>query len=178
MGAAQEGLLDKLRAANTPANFAPKRIKTAPCQQVVRLGADIDLAKLPFVRAWSGDRQTVINGAQSTPAMRPREYGVQQDTIIDSKHLSLHFEPTSELAQAVPAWKDRAERMPLALTFSGDAAAQIAALLPIPVGIDATLVVGALRNTPLEVPNAAATTWKYQPTRSQQSRDSSIRIAC
>jgi len=46
------------------AKFQPRVIRTAVCQQVVRLGRDVRLWDLPFPRCWSGETNPVITAAQ------------------------------------------------------------------------------------------------------------------
>jgi 4-hydroxy-3-polyprenylbenzoate decarboxylase len=41
--------------------WAPKTVKTAACQQVVRLGRDLDLWTLPVPRCWPDETHPVIN---------------------------------------------------------------------------------------------------------------------
>jgi len=51
-----EGWFERLRMGESGGRrFAPKLVKTAPCQQVVRLGSDIALAELPALPMhWGG----------------------------------------------------------------------------------------------------------------------------
>ena len=44
--------------------WTPKTIKTAACQQVVRLGRDVNLWDLPVPRSWPGEVHPVITAAQ------------------------------------------------------------------------------------------------------------------
>ena len=44
--------------------WAPKSVKTAACQQVVRLGRDVNLWDLPVPRSWPRESHPVITSGQ------------------------------------------------------------------------------------------------------------------
>ena len=53
-----EGILDKLKAVprlNELASVFPKTVRSGPCQDVVRTGADVNLRELPALTCWPQD---------------------------------------------------------------------------------------------------------------------------
>ena len=52
--------MDMLPLARTVMGMTPKTVKSAPCQEVVLTGADIDLAKLPIQTCWPGEPAPLI----------------------------------------------------------------------------------------------------------------------
>ena len=61
------GWLEALKLASSTAGlskFAPRTIKTAVCQQVVKLGRDVSLWDLPIPRHWPDEANPVITAAQ------------------------------------------------------------------------------------------------------------------
>ena len=47
-----EGWFERLKGGNRPAgaSHAPRMVRSAACQQIVRLGTDVDLRDLPFLQ--------------------------------------------------------------------------------------------------------------------------------
>ena len=51
---------DKLPMLKNVLNMAPKKVSSAPCQEVIWEGQDVDLAKLPIQHCWPGDIAPLI----------------------------------------------------------------------------------------------------------------------
>ncbi len=60
-----QGWLDRLRSSgeNPAERYRPKTVRSAPVQQIVRVGRDIDLAQLALVRSWPDETGPSISGA-------------------------------------------------------------------------------------------------------------------
>jgi 4-hydroxy-3-polyprenylbenzoate decarboxylase len=156
------GKLSQLRAA------PPRRVKTAPCQEIVLHGADVDLDALPGVKAWPEDGGVFLNlGLTHTkhPTTGARNLGMyrlqQQDSRTVSLHWQIHKDSTSHAAVA----ERRGERLPVAIAFGCPPAVTYAASAPLPADIDEYLFAGFVQrervdmidcvSVPLQVPAAA-----------------------
>lgn len=147
----REGLLDRLRTTNEPAGFAPRGVRSGPCQQVVWLGADIDLAKLPLPRSWPREERAMIHSGvihwrggergQSHLATCPM-------AVLDRNHLGLCLDRMSPLAEHI---RTSPAPAPIAVTLAADPALLLAALLPLPAVIDALTVAGAIGGEAYEI---------------------------
>ncbi len=51
---------DKLPMLKQVLNMAPKMVSSAPCQEIVWEGKDVDLARLPVQTCWPGDAAPLI----------------------------------------------------------------------------------------------------------------------
>ena len=51
---------DKLPIFKQVLNMSPKTVSSAPCQQVVKEGRDVDLSRLPIQHCWPGDVAPLI----------------------------------------------------------------------------------------------------------------------
>ena len=156
------GKLGQLRAA------PPRRVRDAPCHEVVLRGAEVDLDALPGVLAWPEDGGVFLNlGLTHTkhPSTGARNLGMyrlqQQDSRTVSLHWQIHKDSTSHAAVA----EHRGERMPVAIAFGCPPAVTYAASAPLPAEIDEYLFAGFLQHervdmvdcvsVPLQVPAAA-----------------------
>jgi 4-hydroxy-3-polyprenylbenzoate decarboxylase len=156
------GKVAQLRAA------PPRRVKGAPCQEVVLTGADVDLTILPGIQAWPEDGGVFLNlGLTHTkhPETGARNLGLyrlqQQDERTVSLHWQIHKDSTSHAAVA----ERRGERLPVAIAFGCPPAVTYAASAPLPADIDEYLFAGFIqrervdlvdcRSVPLQVPAAA-----------------------
>jgi len=156
------GKVAQLRAA------PPRRVKSAPCQEIVYRGPDVDLSMLPGVKAWPEDGGVFLNlGLTHTkhPDTGARNLGMyrlqQQDERTISLHWQIHKDSTSHAAIA----ERRGERLPVAIAFGCPPAVTYAASAPLPAEIDEYLFAGFLQrervdmvdclSVPLQVPAAA-----------------------
>ena len=156
------GKVGQLRAA------PPRKVKSAPCQEVVLRGGDVDLGMLPGIFAWPEDGGVFLNlGLTHTkhPETGARNLGMyrlqQQDAQTVSLHWQIHKDSTSHAAIA----ERRGERLPVAIAFGCPPAVTYAASAPLPAEIDEYLFAGFLQrervdmvdcvSVPLQVPAAA-----------------------
>jgi 4-hydroxy-3-polyprenylbenzoate decarboxylase len=156
------GKVSQLRAA------PPRRVKSAPCQEVIVRGDDVDLSILPGIKAWPSDGGVFLNlGLTHTkhPETGARNLGMyrlqQQDSRTVSLHWQIHKDSTSHAAIA----EQRGERLPVAIAFGCPPAVTYAASAPLPADIDEYLFAGFVQrervdlvdcvSVPLQVPAAA-----------------------
>ncbi|HVE63494.1 MAG TPA: menaquinone biosynthesis decarboxylase [Mycobacteriales bacterium] len=134
----------------------PKKVTTAPCQEVVRTGADVDLFELPALHAWPDDGGAFMNlGLTHTkhPETGVRNLGMyrlqRHDRNTVGMHWQIHKDSTAHHAVA----ERRGERLPVAIAFGCDPVVTYSASAPLP-GIDEYLFAGFLRGKRVELVNA------------------------
>jgi 4-hydroxy-3-polyprenylbenzoate decarboxylase len=147
---------DRLKLGRDAANdrWQPRPVKIGACQQVVRLGSDVDLAALPAMRHWPGEPGRFLHGAllfSIDPNDGERHVDRCDLQVLDRNRLAALLTPRQPVARLLAAYRDRAERMPLAVVLGGDPAYRLmagsalaAALSPLPLG-------GLLRGQPIEL---------------------------
>jgi 4-hydroxy-3-polyprenylbenzoate decarboxylase len=150
----KEGLFSKWLGSaekNLAAGFAPRMVNSAACQQIVRLGGDVDLTRLPFVQdrletcptiAWA----PIIAASEAGRTVSGR-YNVQ---LLDHRRLAIGFADCDEPARVWREFQKRNEKMPLAIVLGGDPAFMLASAAVLPSEIDACSLAGAMRDKPLE----------------------------
>jgi len=144
----REGLGKLMQLKSVP----PKRVKSAPCQDVVH--RDVDLGLLPGLRTWPDDGGIFHNfGLTHTrhPETGKRNLGLYRlhqhsaDTL--GMHWQIHKDSTAHHAVA----ERRGERLPVAIAIGCDPVVSYAATAPLPADIDEYLFAGFLRGDRVEM---------------------------
>src|SRR5664279_1625828 len=162
------GLRDALGKVGQLRAVPPRKVKNAPCQEVVLRDDEVDLGLLPGIKAWPEDGGVFLNlGLTHTkhPETGARNLGMyrlqQQDSRTVSLHWQIHKDSTSHAAVA----ERRGERLPVAIAFGCPPAVTYSASAPLPGDIDEYLLAGFLQHervdmvdcvsVPLQVPAMA-----------------------
>lgn len=152
-----EGWLDRLKGSPQSAllrKLPPRTVRTGACQQVIRLGTDVDLNRLPLLRAWSeeGDRSLTAGQLYTRdPDTGRRFVGHTVFQQHDAQHLAAFWGPHDELLRLLSTAGQRGETLPIAIVLGGDPASLLAAAAPLPRSADAAELAGLLRDKPLDV---------------------------
>jgi 4-hydroxy-3-polyprenylbenzoate decarboxylase len=167
--ASPEGWFERLKSGAQPAAISsalPREVKSAACQQIVRLGSDIDLDELPLLGCGAGvspaccsrDGRTTIPPAITSAVVFSAEpdshrpvsgrFDLQQ---IDATRLAVCWAAHDDHARLLGDYRARNQKMPLAVVIGGDPAFLLAAAAPLPPGGDVCAVAGLLRQKPLDV---------------------------
>jgi 4-hydroxy-3-polyprenylbenzoate decarboxylase len=152
-----ESWLEKLRAvpARTAlGKFAPKRAKTGACQQVVKLASDVDLGELPAIQSLPDEPGRRITSAQvfTADAESGRAVVGHYDlAVLDRRRLAACWLPHDSPARLLEGYRQRGQRMPVAVVLGGNPAGLLAAMAPLPPQAEVTAVAGFLRGSPQEL---------------------------
>ena len=157
----------------------PKRVKDAPCQEVVQIldtgssildkanhppdpasgikdqgSAAISLRDLPILKCWPNDGGrfvTLPNVHTRDPESGARNVGVYRMQIFDDRTTAMHWQVHKVGARHGKRYYERGERMPVAVTIGGDPVYTFAATAPLPDGLDEILFAGFLRRKSVEL---------------------------
>jgi 4-hydroxy-3-polyprenylbenzoate decarboxylase len=132
----------------------PKRVRTAPCQEVVLRGDAVDLDLLPGIQAWPGDGGVFLNlGLTHTkhPQTGQRNLGMYRLQQHDRRTVGLHWQIHKDSNAHHAVAERRGERLPIAIAFGCDPAVTYAASAPLPAEIDEYLFAGFLRGERVEL---------------------------
>ena len=130
-------------------SMAPKTLGSAPCQEVVWEGKDVDLARLPVQTCWPGDAGPLITWGLTVtrgPAKRRRNLGIYRQQVIGPNRVIMRW-----LAHRGGAldFQDHArvstEPFPVAVAIGADPATTLAAVTPIPDTLGEYQFAGLLR---------------------------------
>ena len=131
--------------------FLPHRVMHAPCQQVVEY--EPDLATIPVLKCWPGDGGAFITlpiVITRDPETGNQNVGMYRMQIFDRNTTGMHWHLHKDGAHIFQKYKERGERMPVAVALGDDPAVTYAATAPLPEGISELFFAGYLRGKPVE----------------------------
>ncbi len=137
-------------------NMAPKEVGSAPCQDVVWEGRDVDLAKLPIQTCWPGDAGPLITwGLVVTkgPHKKRQNLGIYRQQVIGPNKVIMRW-----LAHRGGALDFREHQLanpgqpfPVAVALGADPATILGAVTPVPDSLSEYQFAGLLRGSKTEV---------------------------
>ncbi|MHB9123850.1 MAG: menaquinone biosynthesis decarboxylase [Thermoanaerobaculia bacterium] len=152
------GLIDKVKmlpALSEIASAFPKIVSSAPCQEVVIRGADVDLAKLPVLTCWPQDGGPFITmGLVFTkdPASGRRNCGMYRMQVYDRNTTGMHWQLHKDAArQHQDAERAAMPRIPVSVAIGSDPITVFSAICPLPPDIDEMIFAGFARNEPVKM---------------------------
>jgi len=148
-------LWDKFPTYKRVLDMAPKERSSAPCQEIVLEGKQLDLARLPVQTCWPDDAGPLITwGLTVTRGPRkPRQnLGIYRQQVIGPNRIIMRW-----LAHRGGAldFRDHRERskepFPVAVALGADPATMLAAVTPVPDTLGEYQFAGLLRGARTEV---------------------------
>ena len=142
-------------------DMAPKTVSSAPCQDLVWEGKDVDLGRLPVQTCWPGDAGplitwglTVTRGPQGLPHSRTRQnLGIYRQQVIGPNRLIMrwlsHRGGALDFRDHGLAQPGRA--FPVAVVLGADPATLLAAVTPVPDALGEYQFAGLLRGARTEL---------------------------
>lgn len=135
------------------AEFVPKTVSSAPCQEVVEEDRP-SLAFLPVVKTWPGDGGPFLTLPlvfTKDPKTGRRNVGMYRMHVYDETSTGMHWHIHKGGAQHYRGFRRKRERMPVAVALGGDPATIYAASAPLPEDVDEMVFAGFLRKQPVEL---------------------------
>ena len=152
-------LMGLSRLVKTLWNMAPKEMRSAPCQDVVWEGADVDLARLPVQHCWPGDVAPLITwGLVVTrgPHKARQNLGIYRQQVLSRNRVIMRW-----LAQRGGALDFRehcaahpGQPYPVCVALGADPATILGAVTPVPDTLSEYQFAGLLRGSRTELVKA------------------------
>ncbi|MCA9116856.1 MAG: UbiD family decarboxylase [Planctomycetaceae bacterium] len=145
-----DGWLDAVRLVPRFAELAripPETVSTGDCQQVVRMGRDVNLFDLPVPQFWPGEAGPSLTAGQVftvDPETGARNVGLYPLEVRNRTSLIVHWNPRQGGWRHFQAWKAAGRQMPVAIVLGGDPAGLFTAGAPLPASADECLLTGLL----------------------------------
>ncbi|HZP88415.1 MAG TPA: 4-hydroxy-3-polyprenylbenzoate decarboxylase [Burkholderiales bacterium] len=147
---------DKLPVLKKVLDMAPKERKSAPCQQIVWEGTDVDLARLPVQTCWPGDAAPLITWGLTVtrgPHKKRQNLGIYRQQVIACNKVIMRW-----LAHRGGAldFRDHCianpnQPFPVAVALGADPATILGAVTPVPDTLSEYQFAGLLRGARTEL---------------------------
>lgn len=137
-------------------DMAPKKLKKAPCQDVITEGEDIDLSRLPVQTCWPGDAAPLITwGLVVTkgPHKSRQNMGIYRQQVIGRNKVIMRWLSHRGGALDFRDWqlKYPGEPFPVSVVLGADPATILGAVTPVPDALAEHAFAGLLRGSRTEI---------------------------
>ncbi len=137
-------------------DMAPKRVRSAPCQEHVIEGEQVDLARLPVQTCWPGDAGPLITwGLVVTrgPNQSRQNLGIYRQQVIGRNRVIMRWLSHRGGALDFRDWQQThpGEPFPIAVALGADPATILGAVTPVPDSLSEYAFAGLLRGSRTEL---------------------------
>jgi 4-hydroxy-3-polyprenylbenzoate decarboxylase len=147
---------DKLPVLKKVFDMTPKERSSAPCQEIVWEGADVDLSRLPIQTCWPGDAGPLITWGLTVtrgPNQPRQNLGIYRQQVLSRSKLIMrwlaHRGGALDFRDHCMATPD--QPFPVAVALGADPATILAAVTPVPDTLSEYQFAGLLRGARTEV---------------------------
>jgi len=143
-------LLSNLPKLKHVANLPPRRVRTAPVQEVVWRGDEVDLAKLPILTSWPQDGGPFVTlplVVTKDPKTGEYNMGMYRVMVMSKNTTGMHWQRHKTGARHLEHARELGVKLEVAVVLGGDPALIYAATAPLPPipGINEYSLTGYLR---------------------------------
>ncbi len=148
--------LSKLPVFKQVLNMPTKRLRKAPCQDVVWQGEDVDLDKIPVMSCWQDDVAPLLTwGLTITkgPEKKRQNLGIYRQQKIAKNKIIMRWLAHRGGALDLRDWmeKNPGKPFPVSVAFGADPATILGAVTPVPDTLSEYAFAGLLRGERTEV---------------------------
>ena len=147
---------EKLPIFKQVLNMSPKTVSSAPCQQVVKEGRDVDLASLPIQHCWPGDVAPLITwGLVVTrgPHKNRQNLGIYRQQVLGPNKVIMRW--LAHRGGALDYMEHQkahpGKPFPVAVVLGCDPATILGAVTPVPDSLSEYQFAGLLRGSKTEL---------------------------
>lgn len=144
------GLMGNIPKLGDAMNLPPLRVKTAPVQEVVWRGDEIDLSQIPVLKCWpldGGPFVTLPLVITKDPETGERNMGMYRMQVLGKNTTGMHWQRHKTGAKHLEKAGRLGQKLEVAVAIGGDPALIYAATAPLPPipGLDEFALAGYLR---------------------------------
>ncbi|EKO3708748.1 4-hydroxy-3-polyprenylbenzoate decarboxylase [bacterium 19MO03SA05] len=148
--------LDKLPVFRQVLNMPVKRLRKAPCQQIIWQGEQVDLDKIPVMSCWPNDVAPLLTwGLTITrgPNKKRQNLGIYRQQKIAKNKVIMRWLAHRGGALDLRDWMEThpGEPFPISVAFGADPATILGAVTPVPDTLSEYAFAGLLRGSKTEV---------------------------
>ncbi|MFC9897510.1 UbiD family decarboxylase [Nocardia sp. NPDC127579] len=148
------GGLHEAFAARAAQPLPPRRVATGPILDIVRTGADVDLATVPMLRHFASDRAPYITSGiivAQDPDTGVGNLSYHRSMAHSRTALATSLHSRGDLWRMLGKYAERGEPMPVAMVLGGHPLFMLAASARVGYEVDERAIAGGLLGEPLEV---------------------------
>ncbi len=140
-------------------DMAPRELRSAPCQEIVWEGNDVDLARLPVQHCWPGDVAPLITwGLVITkgPNKKRQNLGIYRQQVLGPNKLIMRWlaHRGGALDFREHCLRNPGQPYPIAVALGADPATILGAVTPVPDSLSEYQFAGLLRGSRTELVKA------------------------
>lgn len=148
--------LDKLPVFKQVLNMPAKRLRKAPCQEVIWQGDEVDLDKVPVMSCWSGDVAPLLTWGLTVtkgPNKKRQNLGIYRQQKIGKNKIIMRWLAHRGGALDLRDWMETnpGKPFPVSVAFGADPATILGAVTPVPDTLSEYAFAGLLRGRKTEV---------------------------
>ena len=148
--------LDKLPVFRQVLNMPVKRLRSAPCQDIVWQGDEVDLDKLPVMSCWPDDVAPLLTWGLTVtkgPNKKRQNLGIYRQQKIAKNKIIMRWLAHRGGALDLREWMEThpGKPFPVSVAFGADPATILGAVTPIPDTLSEYAFAGLLRGRKSEV---------------------------
>ncbi|WP_115720433.1 4-hydroxy-3-polyprenylbenzoate decarboxylase [Gallaecimonas mangrovi] len=154
-------LWDKLPVFKQVLNMPVKKLKTAPCQEVILEGDAVDLDTVPIQKCWPEDAAPLMTWGLTVtrgPYKKRQNLGIYRQQKLGKNKIIMRWLSHRGGALDFAEFKEAhpGEKFPVVVAFGADPATIIGAVTPVPDSLSEYAFAGLLRGTKTEVVQAVS----------------------
>ena len=148
--------MDKIPVFKNVLNMAPKLVKNPPCQELIRIGDEIDLGQYPIQTCWPNDAGPLITWPlviTKGPYKERQNLGIYRLQVIAKNKVIMRWLAHRGGALDYREWQEAhpGEPFPISVALGADPATILAAVTPVPDTLSEYAFAGLLRGSKTEV---------------------------
>lgn len=147
---------DKLPIFKQVMSMGPKKVKRAPCQEIVLEGDDVDLDMIPIQHCWPGDAAPLVTWPlviTRGPHKERQNLGIYRQQKLGKNRLIMRWLAHRGGALDFREWQKAhpGEPFPVAVALGADPATILGAVTPVPDSLSEYAFAGLLRGSRTEL---------------------------
>ncbi|GEM77327.1 4-hydroxy-3-polyprenylbenzoate decarboxylase [Vibrio sagamiensis] len=148
--------LEKLPVFRQVLNMPAKRLRKAPCQEVVWQGNDVDLDRIPVMSCWADDVAPLLTWGLTVtkgPNKKRQNLGIYRQQKIAKNKIIMRWLAHRGGALDLRDWMEThpGKPFPVSVAFGADPATILGAVTPVPDTLSEYAFAGLLRGSKTEV---------------------------
>ncbi|CAK4070060.1 4-hydroxy-3-polyprenylbenzoate decarboxylase [Vibrio sp. 16] len=148
--------IEKIPVFKQVLNMPAKRLRKAPCQEVVWQGEDVDLDKIPVMSCWQDDVAPLLTWGLTVtrgPHKKRQNLGIYRQQKIGKNKIIMRWLAHRGGALDLRDWMETnpGKPFPISVAFGADPATILGAVTPVPDTLSEYAFAGLLRGSKTEV---------------------------